>query len=429
MNVIGIIAEYNPFHRGHEYQIQQLKEICDADYAIIAMSGNFVQRGAPALMDKYSRARMALCCGADLVLELPALFATASAEYFARGGVCLLNSTGVATHLGFGTEAADARLLSELAGILHEEPKPYREFLHAALKSGSSFPAARSAALQQYISASQPDSPRQHSACSDTANLQPSALPLIAETLASPNNILALEYLQALADSHSTLVPIPLLRKGRGYHDSAMATDADFCSASAIRSCLKNGGSPLPVTAMPKASYDILTNYPHPFLFEDDFSALLHYELITENAGQLASWADSSDWLARRLLAERGQLTDWSSFCRQIKTKNITYSRISRLFSHILLHIRHEDYEVFTEPAYLRVLGFRKAAAPLLTALKSNSCLPFVTSPADASRYLSPESKRLLSFDLRATDLYRLGLAAKGDSSLKNDFKQQIIRI
>lgn len=422
MNVVGIIAEYNPFHRGHEYQIQQLKEICHADYAIIAMSGNFVQRGAPALMEKYSRARMALCCGADLVLELPALFATASAESFARGGVCLLDSTGVATHLGFGTETADARLLAELAGILHEEPEPYRELLHAALKSGSSFPAARSAALRQYVSAAQFSCPKKYPALSNTANL-----PLIDGTLSSPNNILALEYLQALAASRSSMVPVPLLRKGRGYHDTAM--EQDFCSASAIRSRLKSSSPSLPETAMPKASYEILKTYPHPFLFEDDFSALLHYELLEDDAARLASWADSSAWLARRLLAERGRFEDWSSFCQQIKTRNITYSRISRLFSHMLLHIRREDYEAFTTPTYLRVLGFRKAAAPLLTSLKSNSCLPLVTSPADASRQLPPQARQLLGFDLRATDLYCLGLASKGDSSLKNDFRQQIVRI
>lgn len=426
MNVVGIIAEYNPFHQGHAYQIQKLKELCSADYVIIAMSGNFVQRGAPALMEKYSRAKMALSCGADLVLELPALFATASAEYFARGGVALLNAAGVVTHLGFGAETDNIETLSELSAVLLEEPAPYRESLHLELKRGLSFPAARAAALKSYL----PE------------------MPETEEILASPNSILALEYLQALTNTHSAMTPVPILRQGRGYHDTEIdetyhnaAIDETyhgkartqesfgsdtFCSASAIRSCLKNGSSPLPETAMPKSSYDILKNYPHPFLFEDDFSALLHYELLTDNIDNLAAWGDSSPELAHRLLAKRTHFTDWSSFCQQMKTKNITYTRLSRLFTHMLLHISQDDYNTFKEPSYLRILGFRKSAAPLLSALKSNSSLPLITNPKDAGQILSEDARRLLALDLRATDLYRLCLTAKGDCSLKNDYKQYL---
>lgn len=452
MNIVGIIAEYNPFHRGHEYQILKLKELCQADYVIIAMSGNFVQRGIPALMDKYSRTLMALSCGADLVLELPALFATASAEYFAGGGVSLLNSTGIVTHLGFGVETDNRRLLSELAAILSKEPEPYREFLRKELKSGSSFPVARSAALRHFISdaAFAHFQPQADSTKCAKPQLHISSLHEIEETLALPNNILALEYLRALADSHSSIVPVPILRKGKGYHDPGFGkagtdpeysfpavrqeshppiTEHDFCSASAIRSCLKNGSSPVPETAMPKASYHILRNYPHPFLFEDDFSALLHYELLTDDTGRLAAWADSSPELARRLTAEREFFTDWSNFCQHIKTKNITYARLSRLFTHMLLHIRQEDCQTLAAPSYLRILGFRETAAPLLTALKSGSSLPLITSPSDAGHLLSPDAKKLLGFDLRATDLYRLCLTSKGDCTLKNDYKQQIVRL
>ncbi len=426
MNIVGIITEYNPFHRGHEYQISRLKELCHADYVIIAMSGNFVQRGAPALMDKYSRARMALSCGADLVLELPALFATASAEYFARGGVSLLNNTKIVTHLGFGVEMNNLSLLSSISALLLEEPDPYREYLQKELKMGASFPSARSLALQNYII----------SAESTNYLSSPLTASEIKEILASPNNILALEYLQALTAFHSTMIPLPIPRQGRGYHDTTVTQDSpdvavtqDFCSASAIRSCIKNNTLPVPEAAMPEASYSILNNYPHPFLFEDDFSPLLHYELITDAEDCLAAWGDSSPELARRLIAEREHFTDWSSFCLHMKTKNFTYARLSRLFTHMLLHIQQEDYRELTAPSYLRILGFRKSAAPLLSNLKSNSSLPIITSPADAKRLLSPRAKQLLALDLRATELYRLGLAAKGDCTLKNDYRQQIIRL
>ena len=441
MNVVGIIAEYNPFHRGHEYQIQTLKKLCRADYVIIAMSGNFVQRGAPALMEKYSRTRMALSCGADLVLELPSLFATASAEYFSVGGVRLLNSTGVVTHLGFGAETDNIRLLSALANVLAKEPEHYRKYLRQELKSGLSFPAARSAALQNYITT---DMPAFLQDCSDERtppHVQSSYVTLaeIEDVLASPNNGLALEYLQALDACDSAIEPMPILRKGNGYHDTAIT--ADFCSSSAIRSFLKkelpyhqpenifaqNNNCALPETAMPKNAYDILIQYKHSFLFEDDLSALLHYELLTDDADRLAAWGDSSPEIANRLLSERNHFTNWSGFCQHIKTKNITYTRLSRLFTHMLLHIRREDYQTLTAPAYLRVLGFQKSAAPLLSAIKSHGSLPLVTNPADAEPLLSAEAQRLWQFDMRSADLYRLCLAAKGDYTMKNDYRQQII--
>lgn len=438
MNIIGIIAEYNPFHRGHAYQIETLKKICHADYVIIAMSGNFVQRGAPALMDKYSRTKMALHCGADLVLELPTLFATASAEIFARGGVSLLSSTGIVTHLGFGAETDNIRLLSELAAILSEQPAPYQEILHRELKIGHSFPAARARALEDYLSF--------HSSAilaSTDFHLNSSDNHL-HEVLASPNNILALEYLKALNATNSHLIPIPILRQGRSYHDTTIAED--FCSASAIRTYLKKDpyfrnascdsyncmphfcdSSDLLKTAMPLDSYQILKEYPHPFLFEDDFSTLLHYKLLFGNVERLSAWGDSSHSLARRLLHEREYFTNWSEFCQRIKTKNITYTRISRLFLHMLLDIKQTDYQTSPVPSYLRILGFRKTAGPLLSALKSQSKLPIITHPKKAQTLLSKQGQRLWEIDLRAADLYRLGLTAKDDYSMKREYRRQMI--
>ena len=169
MKVLGIIAEYNPFHMGHAYQINTLKKEINADYTVIAMSGNFVQRGAPAMMEKYSRARMALSCGADLVLELPSIYAAASAEHFARGGVALLESAGVVTHLGFGTETKDFGLLQEIADLLNRQPEPFTKILQQGLKNGLSFPAARSQAVEACLEKEKaaPDEPPR---CKHTRN-------------------------------------------------------------------------------------------------------------------------------------------------------------------------------------------------------------------------------------------------------------------
>ena len=151
MRTAGIIAEYNPFHRGHEYQIQYTKEKLGADYVIIAMSGDYVQRGTPALLAKHARADMALRCGADLVLELPVSVCTASAEAFAMGGVSLLDGLGVVDLLCFGSESGEISALKELAEILVEEPEKYKTLLRNFLSQGLSFPAARSQALTEYF--------------------------------------------------------------------------------------------------------------------------------------------------------------------------------------------------------------------------------------------------------------------------------------
>ena len=455
MNVVGIIAEYNPFHQGHAYQIRTLKEICHADYTVIAMSGNFVQRGAPALMEKYSRAKMALRCGADLVLELPTLFATASAELFARGGVSLLDSTGIVTHLGFGAEMDDIHLLSKIATILREQPSSYRNSLQKALKCGCSFPAARTKALLDYCFESEWSTTvssenfstvymESRQDLSDILSAPNNILAVesgqnLSDILSAPNNILAIEYLKSLAELSSKIIPVPILRTGSAYHDAEIGKK--FCSAFAIRNLIRQNLSKehgfncqntlrtALESSMPKEACEILLNYSHPFLYEDDFSTLLHYELTTEEPAQLAAWGDSSKDLAHRLLKEREQFTNWNEFCQYMKTKNITYTRLSRLFTHILLHIAKEDYQKFQLPSYLRVLGFQASAAPLLAALKRHSNLPIVTRPTNVSQILSKEQQKLFAWDLRATDLYRVALASNGDTSLKNDFRQQILRL
>lgn len=422
MKVLGIIAEYNPFHKGHAYQIKTLKEKVQADYVVAAMSGNFVQRGAPALMEKYSRAQMALRCGIDLVLELPTPYATASAEYFARGGVALLEGTGIVTHLGFGIEASHFGTLQELADILTQQPELFQHTLQQGLKQGLSFPAARFQAITACLG-------------------QRGAFPLDAlrQILGSPNNILAVEYLKALSRCRSKMVPCPLQRQGQPYHGTALGQE--YPSASAIRAAILNPDSHMlreglqdPPRlaalkgAMPEAAYSILEGYPHPFLQEDDFSPLLHYKLLTEPASQLSLYADVSPDFARRMGKEASRFLSWSQFCSHLKCKNITYTRLSRMFLHIVLSLYAENQQNCPEPAYLRVLGFCKEAAPLLTAIKFKGKLPAVTSPS-AINALTDSARRRLADDIKASGLYRVGLSSKGDSQLKNDYQQPMLRL
>ena len=216
MKIAGIIAEYNPFHKGHEYQITYTREHLGADYVIVAMSGDYVQRGTPALLPKHIRSEMALKCGADLVLELPVSVSTASAELFAKGGVQLLENLGVVDFLCFGSESGSVSELKSLAAILTEEPEEYKQVLKKHLSQGKTFPSARALALQEY-----------------TKTVSCDSLKHAEEILLSPNNILGIEYCKALLRVKSCIEPCTLKREGAGYHDTSLFNQNP--SASAIR--------------------------------------------------------------------------------------------------------------------------------------------------------------------------------------------------
>ena len=214
MKVAGVITEYNPFHNGHKYQLEQIKRQTSADYIVVVMSGDFVQRGEPAIIDKYERTRMALLSGADLVLELPSVFATASAEFFAGGGVSVLKNTGVADMLCYGVESVDHELTKLVAGVLKNPPAEYSASLARLIQGGMSFPAARSRAL-----------------CECFQDNYDISLEKLDTFIASPNNILAIEYEKALMDCDITGFPIQ--RIGEGYHSTN--STSEFSSATAVR--------------------------------------------------------------------------------------------------------------------------------------------------------------------------------------------------
>ena len=221
MKTAGIIAEYNPFHTGHEYQINYIKEKLRTDYVVIAMSGDFVQRGTPALFSKYVRAEMALRSGADLVLELPVSISSASAELFARGGVQLLDGLGVTDILCFGSECGDTDALMELAKILAEEPEAFQDALRRNLKDGMTFPKARSMALSAVF----PESEKYQ------------------QLLSSPNNILGIEYCKAILRENSSISPVSIKREGNDYHENTLFEN-HFPSASAIRNAILDFNAP-----------------------------------------------------------------------------------------------------------------------------------------------------------------------------------------
>ena len=425
MKVTGIIAEYNPFHSGHAYHIRQARSLTQADYIVVVMSGNFTQRGTPSLLDKYDRTRMALACGADLVLELPVRYACASAEAFASGAVSILNSLGCVDALCFGSEDGDISRLHEAASLLvrSDSSDEYRGRLLKAQKDGLSYPAARSRALADIYG-------------SDST------------LLTRPNNILGVEYCRALIRSESAIRPVTVKRQGSGYHDSALAPKGRFSSASAIRKALltenlltgsssaENADTLRSIRqALPRKAWQILSQHIQEgtFVTEDDFSAQLHYRLLmlTQMSGEpLESFADVACDLADRIRKHLYAYTDWHHFCLLLKSRNLTYTRISRCLSHILLDIRQEALVSARRngfPAYLRILGFSQNAAPLLAVIKEHARMPLLSKLADAPKVLPPALLPLLEEEIRASHIYQAAVSGKCRKPFLNEYQRQIV--
>lgn len=389
MKTVGIIAEYNPFHNGHAYQLRKAKELTGADYCVVVMSGDFVQRGAPALADKYLRARCALANGADLVLELPVCYAISSAEHFARSAVALLNKLGVVDSLCFGSECGDIRVLTDFAKALLEESPVFKKTLDQEIRQGHTYPQARNAALE----ASTPH------------------LTSHINIMTSPNNILAIEYCKALLFWKSAIVPYTVKRAGASYHDNSL--DTGFCSALAIRESLRQAGASeglakqIPAASLKLMEDAYLKSFP---VFTDDFSLLVQYSLLSGEGAGYTDYPDIDRELSDRIRKLLPKYRDFRSFCDLLKSKNRTYVRISRSLLHILLGIRREDLQTYGQEGwifYARMLGFRESAAPLLSAIKKNAEIPLLSKLADAEKQLAPTALSMLEKDIYASHIYQ----------------------
>ncbi len=409
MKVNGIVAEYNPFHNGHKYLLTESARKTGADYTVVVMSGDFVQRGAPAITDKFSRAQMALACGADLVLELPALYAAASAEFFAEGAVALFNGLNVVTDLCFGSECGDVSILRQIAEILAEEPEAYSLSLKQYLRQGLSYPNARNEALIQNY-------------------------PFLGHhknVFSSPNNILGIEYIKAILRSGSSLHPVTVLRTGAGYHSRLPGDEG--CSALAIRQALYAGTDySFLENNMPPEAARILSeklNASGP-VRSGDFSETLYYKLVLENSRGYEGYLDVSRELSDRILNRLDDFRDYDSFCDLLKTKEMTYTRISRCLLHILLNMKKEDMEkarVLGTALYARVLGFRRSAAPLLSRIRERSSIPVVTKTADAVRELDGPAAEMLKQDLCVSQIYNGVLAHKNGRAPINEIATPLV--
>ena len=425
MNVTGIIAEYNPFHRGHQYQIDYIKNALQSDYVIVVMSGDYVQRGTPALLSKQMRAEMALRCGADLVLEMPVSVSTASAEVFAMGGVSILNGLHVVDQLCFGSEYGEISALQELAAVLVREPEKYRRLLKSFLGKGLSFPAARSQALIEYFK-----DPHNFEGEDPDGILIP-LLNQIMQILNSPNNILGIEYCKALLRLDSSIQPVTLKRQGMGYHETLLNLQSSslsehFASASAIRNALKSNSEISEVLkGVPDEAASILEMAvsQKEFLLEDDFSLLLQYCLLNETSESLVGYIDMSKDLAARIYSQINHFKNFTQFTELLKTKELTYTRIQRALLHTVLKVRKQPKEI----PYARILGFRKSASPLLKEIKKHTTIPVITKAADAAEVLSANGLEIWNDDLRASNIYESILAQKANRPFIHEYQKQLV--
>lgn len=402
MKLVGLIAEYNPFHNGHQYHIEKALEMTGADAAIVVMSGNFVQRGTPAIMPKHLRAQAALKAGASLVLELPVCYATGSAEFFAYGAISILDKLGCVDSICFGSECGNIKVLQDLAKIIHEEPKPYKDSLNEHLRQGNSFPLARQMAMKDYLKSTVADG-----------------------ILGEPNNILGMEYLKALYRLNSKMKPYTIQRISSHYHDVQL--QETYSSASAIRSAINGSdkfewNNHVPDSCIPVYQRNYQLRYP---IYANDFSLLLKYKLLSETRDTLLEYMDVSEDLANRILNHLNHFQNFDQFCELLKTKEITHSRISRALIHILLNIKNCDY---TEIAYARMLGFRKEDVEILSCIKECSQIPLVSKlsgPLD----LSIQGEKMLEQDIYASNLYETLVCDKFGTEYKNEYQMQIVRM
>ncbi|MBP5264743.1 MAG: nucleotidyltransferase [Lachnospiraceae bacterium] len=430
MTVNGIIAEYNPFHNGHQYHLERSRMETGADYNVVVLSSNFTQRGEPAILDKFARAKMALECGADLVLELPIFCSAASAEYFARGGVSILHQLGVVDYLCFGSECGKVDILERFAKILLEEPSRFVKDLKSGLAAGHSYPVARNRALMDYA----PE------------------LAKYENILASPNNILGIEYIKALLSFDSKIKPHTIQRAGANYHDRLFG--AEYCSALALREALNSDQKPLTLASqMPKKAFRILSEslIETPPITSEDFSQMLLYKLLMEKDAGFDDYVDVTPELSDRIKNMLKDYQGFSQFCDVLKSKNMTYARISRSLLHILLDDKKDgangtvskEVQISGKQSrestqtnascppvpYARVLGFRKDAAPLLTEIKKNSKIPLVTKLADAKEVLDETTHALLTEDLRKGSIYESIAAIKAGRAAMDERQRQIVVI
>lgn len=416
MKAVGLVTEYNPFHNGHLYHLNKAMEITGADISVAVMSGDFVQRGEPAVLDKYTRTSMALNSGVNLVVELPVNYAVSSAESFAAGALKVLDYVK-ADSIAFGSESGDIERLSKLAHILCDNEDTLYKEISKYTANGISYAAARQKVVKKLTD-------------KDTAAL-----------LTSSNNILAVEYLKAIIKNNYAIKPYTVQRQGDSYNDTDIRSE--YASATALRENLKadNISEYIPVKAGLILSSN--TNYIYPdditealftrlldILFASSYDKNVFIENVMkypdvnkEIAGRL--YKSAMDMITRTVpqVAESKDngVFSFGSLCEHIKTKEVPLSRIKRALVRITLGLDKKHMEKYANEPYIRVLGFDKKGQEYLSYIRKTVEVPLITKTADY--------KEILLDDIHAANIYNMIVAGKYGAKELGDFVRGPVRV
>ena len=395
--VVGIIAEYNPFHNGHSYHIQNTKALTGADFVVAVMTGNFTQRGNTSVVDKWEKTKMALNGGADLVIELPTIYSISSAENFANGAVKILNTLGIVDSISFGMEADDISTLNNIANVLFMEPPEYKAILEHELSKGNSFPKARENALMMYLN----------------------DIKRYANVLKGSNNILAIEYLKALKKQKSNLAPIGVKRE-KVYYNSTKIID-EYASATGIRNLLLHNQLEEVRKVVPAKTYSLLLNNIRQGTYVLDITAYnneIIYKLRTMTVKEIANLPDVSEGLEYLIKDASNKTNNLLELINKVKSKRYTQTRVQRILLYALLGITKKDMEISKKMTpYIRVLGCSENGKMLLSQI--NSKAKVITSFKKFEKTnKNRKIKRMLEIDKKATDIYTLGYKKESKAGL-----------
>lgn len=384
MKATGIVVEYNPFHNGHKYHLQKTKELNPNNIIIAVMSGDFVQRGEPSIIDRWTKTKMALANGVDLVIELPVFYSSQSAEIFAKGAVGILEELKCESMV-FGSESGKIDELKRISTL--QESEEFKIKLKERLKSGDSYPTAHSSTMKE----------------------------ILGESELNSNDILGLEYIKAIRYWKSSIIPMTLKREKVGYHDTNIV--GDFASATKIREHLKKNEEISSIVT--QESFNTLKEYSN-FTYMENFYPFIRYELI-KNSNNLSDIQDMEIGFENRLLENAIKSINYEEFFKSISNRRYTTGRVQRVLTHTLLALTANiTEEVKKSIPYVRVLGFNSKGREYLSYLKKFDNSKIITSYKKMNENFSPEVCSLIEFNERSSQIYRL-------INNYNDYKSPII--
>jgi len=398
MNILGLIVEYNPFHNGHLYHLTKSLEITNATHSVAIMSGNFLQRGEPALFDKYTRAEIAVKNGVDLVIELPTMFACQSAELFAHGAVTTLNSLNCINSICFGSEEGNVDILYTISKILVDEPDEFKDFLRSYLDEGMLYPTARSLALFNYIY---------------KYDLLDISKEKLLSILNSSNNILGLEYIKCLLKLQSNIKPFTISRISASYNSENI--DSNICSATAIRKSLKDYNDLSIIhNVVPKATYNRLEsrlNDNFSPMFDDEYFNIIN-SIVLRDINILNKYFEVNEGIENKIYQNVFTANTLSDLQLSIKSKRYTLTKIKRTLNNILLGITKANMEKvknINPIPYVRILAFNDKGREILKTIKNSSEINIINKFSNISFAMDDDKfKTMIDYDIKASNMYNM---------------------